>query len=339
MRRCAIVLLPVLVFAVSAVPAGGASGPVATCADRVATIVTDGLKDVVGTDGDDVVVAHDAKRVDVGGGDDTVCLTSSPESWPLDRVTVLAGPGDDFVDASTVVHNADVELGAGADTLLGSASNYVNTGDLDDLAAGNEPSTDRVKGGAGFDLIFSGTAPGSDSIGSRPNTDVISTGKDGDSLFWGGLPVGEVDGGRSADDDVQLFAAEAVAWSVDLRAEVVSTPAGTARLRGVERVQLADLGWQSFVFRGTNRADDLDLLRPREDNGVLRVRLRGGRDYFSAHDQPVGRGITAVGGRGHDHLEGSAAADRLRGGQGRDTVIGESGRDTCRAERTTLCEN
>lgn len=81
------VLVPLLLAAAFVVPLPAEAAP-PTCEGQAATIVgTPGLP-IVGTDGNDVIVADDATGVDARAGDDLVCVTG-------DSGTVTLGPGAD----------------------------------------------------------------------------------------------------------------------------------------------------------------------------------------------------------------------------------------------------
>lgn len=161
----AAVLLPV------ASPASALSLPAPTCGGEPATIVS-ADPFIVGTPGDDVILATGSSPQNIrgGAGDDVIC--GSPAA---DRIfggagddVIYGGSGPDVIDGWT---GDDTIYGnLGRDTISGgSGDDHVMGGIGDDTITGNT-GTDMLAGGGGSDMVRGGA--GSDSLdgGNAPDT-------------------------------------------------------------------------------------------------------------------------------------------------------------------------
>ncbi len=127
---------------------GGDLGP--TCDGRRATIVgTRGNDRILGTDGDDVIVARAGNdRIDGGDGDDVIC----------------GGAGNDRIDG-----------GDGDDRILGGAGNDRIDGGAGDDSLSGGPGNDRIDGGSGDDSLSGG--PGNDRLDGGRGHDTCTGGE------------------------------------------------------------------------------------------------------------------------------------------------------------------
>lgn len=177
-----------------------------TCDGEVATIVS-GAATVVGTAGDDVIVATGiaGQTIRSGAGDDTICGSSGPDRiFAADgNDTVLAGNGDDTIDGW---NGADtIDGGLGRDTLGGgSGDDVLNGGPGNDIVSGNTDS-DQVNGGGGDDLLSGNFGDdsvngglGNDRVNGDAGNDMLS-GNEGSDTLGGGLGDDRLNGGAAPD--------------------------------------------------------------------------------------------------------------------------------------------
>ncbi len=187
--------------------ASALSLPVArTCDGEVATIVS-GAATVVGTPGNDVIVATSiaGQNIRSGGGDDTICGSAG-----ADRIfagdgddVVLAGNGDDTIDG----WNGDdtIDGGFGRDNVAGgSGADDITGGPGTDTVAGNT-GNDQITGGGGDDLLSGNVGDdtvngglGNDRANGDAGNDVIS-GNEGSDTLGGGLGDDRLNGGAAPD--------------------------------------------------------------------------------------------------------------------------------------------
>jgi len=177
-----------------------------TCDGEVATIVS-AAANVIGTAGDDVIVATGTagQTIRSGAGNDTICGSSGPDRiFAADgNDTVLAGNGADTIDAGN--GNDTVDAGFGQDTVGGgSGHDVLNGGPGNDTVSGNTES-DQVNGGGGDDLLsgnFGDDAVngglGNDRVNGDAGNDVIS-GNEGSDTLGGGLGDDRLNGGAAPD--------------------------------------------------------------------------------------------------------------------------------------------
>jgi len=163
--------LGLLLASVSVVPAVPSAAATPTCHGKPATIVGAPGHEVVGTDGQDVIVSNGAYRINAGPGADTICVT-------VRTASLRAGFGNDWVAAAVPV---TVTLGPGDDTFRGSPGN--------DVVEQDDPSSapaglDRISTGDGDDRVFAGGGQG-----ARPDVVVLGPGDDVFAIIsWDGLP-------------------------------------------------------------------------------------------------------------------------------------------------------
>lgn len=221
------------------------------------------------------------------------------------KVSVLAGDGDDVVDAGALPAapafvSASIDGGAGADRLVGGPQHDgLDGGPGDDRLEGGVhvgqygPTGDAFSGGAGDDRLIGG--PGGDSVAGGPGADVIEAGPGNDRLWPDDAEVGSdvVDGGEGLDS--LSYAERPSPVSVDLGDPAPDGGAGERDvLRGVENLT----------------------------GGKGRDRLAGDDGPNTLEGAPTFDVLTG------DRLEGRGGADRLNGGLGDDTLLGGPGDDS-----------
>ncbi|MEM1316457.1 MAG: calcium-binding protein, partial [Pseudomonadota bacterium] len=180
-------------------------------------------------------------------------------------------------------------------------------GDGDDFIAMSESGGDRVKAGAGDDVVFGNG--GADNLKGQAGMDLLVGGALRDKLFGGGgddmLRGGAMGdrlvGGKGADTADYRTSDEGV--RVDLNAKrQKGGDAARDRLKTIENVV------------GSEQNDQL-----RGDSGANALSGRAGKDVL------LGRG-------GGDELMLGAGGDRAKGGGGNDDIWGGAGRDILRGD-------
>jgi Ca2+-binding RTX toxin-like protein len=331
MRRTT-TLTALLLGATLLAPIGAATAAGETCQGKAATIVGTGPA-ILGTPGDDVIVTGASIEVQGGGGNDTICVSTT-----IAVTNVHTGDGDDLIDASTL-GGTSTSLGGGSDLFIG------GPGPDGVVAAGAD---DTITGAGGEDSIqLYTTQPDASAMGSYDGGDgedliaVHNPSLDVDMeldelLSIGGTPVATVSGFTNARVEAQVVA---------LR----GNPEGNHLL-----VSGCDL-------RADGEGGDDDVIANYTDDGWFPApcdhdaRLSGGR----GDDNVMGwRGADRlVGGAGNDVLDGRTGNDRVVGGTGRDQLVGGPDRDVllggpgrdkatggkgnhdrCSAEVTKTCE-
>lgn len=293
-------------LAVTLLTAPGAQAASYTCQGRTATVVGSGQYDLVGTEGDDVMVTNGVGTTVGLGGNDLICVTGGTA---FGDVSVDAGAGDDVVDASAVIGGVDVELGAGSDTYTGSAYDETVHGGINGYEGGPAVDTERdsiTTGSGGDDRVVSG------SDRTVVNADVVVLGADdgaglGSSVAWIG-PAGagfRLDGGGGAG----------LGFTVGGGDVLVHASSGTLSQDGTR--QLSWTGFdryttggsnsrtpRSFTFLGTDRDEELDFRFPHADKSRQNIIMGGGDDVLHlGYDDNVGRkGSSYAGGHGADHV-------------------------------------
>lgn len=276
------------------VPAGAAWGSAAPlCFGLEPTVIgAPGADEVVGTEGDDVIVATDVRSVRALGGDDTLCVTGA--RW-LD-----AGDGDDRV-RHRAPKQSWVVLGSGSDLFEGSDARdrvYAERFDGEDSYPGEGPdNTDVVRTYGGRDSVTTTAGP------DGPNRDRVSLGDGADRVTASGLAAGDdrrLRGGVGTDS-LSFTAAGAAGSDV-----VVDLDAGRATFDG-EPVAVVDdfedvvgrSGPVDLTVRGTDGPNAIHV------TGAAAVDARGGRDRITVHGDP--RAVR--GGPGVDHVEVQGYSD------------------------------
>lgn len=165
--------------------------------------------------------------------------------------------------------------------------------------------------------------------------------------------------GGAGRDELELTLPDEVDLDLDLRrGRLALGPKGRAVAVPATGFEDATLMAEDIEVVGTDDANEVYVYACR-----ARVDGRKGRDRLLTFDTVMDEGLrckgaraTFLGGRGHDHLEGTRGRDRLFGGRGNDVMEGDpgrdllvggpgrdkarggQGRDTCDAERTRSCE-
>lgn len=285
--RTTVILSVVCVAVGSAGPVPGHARVADTCFGLPATIVAaPGADLVLGTDGDDVVVATDVAQVSTLGGKDAICV-SGPSH-------IDAGSGDDRVLSTAASGASTVVLGSGSDLFEGSSGD-------------DEVWTERVEGGVQVPDEDFGTADtvrtwgGADVVHSgvwvHPNHDEVDLGDGPDTVhFSGNSGPASLTGGTGRDRFETWFVP--VPWppvTFDLEA-------GTATFQR---------NGQEEAYATLDAFEDLSVTT------LSPVTVRGtvGPDRISV-DGPG----TVDAGAGNDELVLRGDPDAVRGGPGRDTV-------------------
>jgi hypothetical protein len=146
------------------------------CFGQVPTIVGKPGREIVGTEGADVVITNDAYFTQTGPGNDLVCITG----MDAHEDGVNAGDGDDRVDSTAASTDFSVEygisLGDGSDELIGG------------------PRGEAVWGGSAFsddsDRDVISTAAGRDNVYNVAGDDVVDLGPGKDGLVLAGHSAG-----------------------------------------------------------------------------------------------------------------------------------------------------
>jgi len=338
-----------------------ANGAPPTCFGVPATLVGTGVNDVLnGTGANDVIVALDGNDGIRGlGGNDRICGDAGDDN-------VLGGDGEDFVLGGPGADTINGE--EGNDTLLGNAGGGDNNdvGDTiigaqgndhidgwvgDDTLVGNV-GNDQLRGEAGIDTAYYGTAKagiaaslvtntatgqGNDTfvaienLSGSPFNDQL-TGNDANNVLLGGKGDDGIDArngndqllGARGDDRMRGGAGNDVysggpgtdraSWSGSAAGVNVILGAGTATGEGNDTLS------QVENLLGSPNADTL-----RGDNGINRVEGIDGNDIIRGFDG----NDSLLGGNGNDTVEGGNNNDVLFGEAGNDHLNGGANNDTC----------
>jgi Ca2+-binding RTX toxin-like protein len=230
------------------------------------------------------------------GGDDSV-IFQSLENTTLARVDIIAGTGNDNIDASAVlsITNFRVDGDEGDDTIqTGVGSDTINGGLGDDEIRTNN-GNDVIRGDEGNDFIAAGR--GRDLIFGGVGNDKIFGGGGSDMIF-----------GENGDDDIRAQGGHDTVDAGDGN-DYVDASSGNDSVFG---------GKGFDTIAGGSGDDTLD-------GGVNNDILNGG----SGNDRIIGgRGNDGLSGlTGNDTLIGNSGKDSLIGGDGNDFLYGGSGRD------------
>lgn len=303
-------LATVLTTAAAAPPASATI--VVTCRGEVATLqaTADG-QTLVGTDGDDVIVAWGHLGVTVlgGGGDDHVCG---------DPAVVDAGPGDDVV----VTVLAEVEGGPGDDVLQNAGGATVGGAGADELV---QRQLGSASGGPGRDEISSVIRLGApeDGFGEPWETavpegapEVDLRGDEGRDRITISRPTDGVRSRRCVEcrqavgggPGIDTLAVRGNRTWIDLQGGRVKVGGAWSTVRAVESASGTDGDDRIYGSAGPNRLGG--------GGGDDTIYGRGGADLL-------------LGGPGDDELVGQAGLDEARGGHGA---------DVCEAEVRRSCD-
>jgi Ca2+-binding RTX toxin-like protein len=214
-----------------------------------------------------------------------------------------------------------VEIGAGADPIIGTADDDRMVGHLGDDDLIGMDGNDELFGGAGDDVL-SGRA-GKDTLFGGAGDDVL-IGGDGNDLLVGGEGADIIVGGKGLD--TLSYQGSGAAVSVNLTSGRVTGGDATGdQITGIEYVNGSDHGDRMIgdggrnLLKGFGGADRLEGRAGNDtlDGGLLNDTLLGGDGDDLLY-----------GGQGSDSLDGGDGADKLFGGNGNDVLIGGEGNDT-----------
>lgn len=272
---------------------GGASAEGgATCLGQPATIVGTPGHEIHATDGPDVVVTNGASQTYAGDGADLVCVTGGAG---LDGTDVLAGDGDDVIDASaSAAPRVYAGLGAGDDTFTGGPGpDTVEASDP--WATPRAEGADAVSTGGGDDRVVTGGAP------SDPDHDVVDLGQGHDAVQLDGPvdPALPISAGSGSDTLELNRSTMRRAWVID-NAAGQATRAGAPVITwsGFESFSLTPWGaWDAPSFVGGSGPEKVFSVVP-----LTSVDLGGGDDRIALHlhTKRLVDHATYVGGAGAD---------------------------------------
>ena len=258
---------------------------------RAAPTMMSGIEEIVGTDGNDII------------------LTSADYTNDAGVFTVLAGDGDDVVGTGAL--DDEVSGGAGNDVISGLGGDDRLSGDAGD---------DRIDGGQGDDRLYGGT--GNDTLFGNAGRDVLEGGTGDDSLY-GGDGADTLFGDAGNDRIVGGAGDDLAKGGVGDDTFVVTSLAdGRDEYDGGS-------GSDTIDFSALTTAINLRLSDATttfsSDTLVNIENVTGG----SAGDRLIGNALDNVlsGNGGDDTLSGGAGNDRLIGGAGNDTLTGGAGSD------------
>ena len=220
---------------------------------------------------------------------------------------VLGTAAANVLDLSTLTDTevADVDGGAGDDTITGA-------GEPDDFRGGDGNDTintgaaaDRATGGAGNDTIT--TAGGADIVAGNAGDDAINAGAGADVVRF----TGTGDGADAVNGGTEIDRVEATA---------ANTAIGLSSLAAVEQVANGPQGAPGFAgvrVVGSAAANTLNYSR-RSSVALTGI---GSIDGLAGADTLTGTANAdqLIGSDGADNLNGLAGADTLDGGAGNDT--------------------
>ncbi|MDN4175558.1 hypothetical protein QWY28_21520 [Nocardioides sp. SOB77] len=268
------------------VPSGAAATADAeSCFGLAPTIVAGpGDASVLGTEGDDVILAQDVTNVTALGGDDALCL--SGVGW------ADAGEGDDRVDVSTPGRGW-VVLGSGSDLFEGSPERdrvQADEFDGEDSFPGEGPdNTDVVRTYGGGDAVYladSSAAPSPDRVSLGPGNDRLTSdgGVTGDRRLHGGS-------GRDVVH-LRLFGTRDGEVVLDLETGRATSDGTTFAV--VADFEDADVHGTSgpLTVRATDGPNELRV------TGGAAIDARGGADRITLHGTPR----EVLGGPGRDSV-------------------------------------
>jgi Ca2+-binding RTX toxin-like protein len=319
----------------------------------------DGLMDTVsvrGTPGaDQITVTGSGTAVTVAGLSEVVIIENADA---IDRLSVLAGDGNDTIDASGLPAGTIglvIDGGAGNDTIIGSQG-------ADTLFGGD--GADVVTGGRGNDTAFLG-AGGDEFIWNPGDGSDTVDGQGGiDTLLFNGANVGErID--IFANGSRTLFTRDVAGIAMDLNqvehlhfnalggADNINV--GDLTGTGVTQVEIdlagtlggvaGDGQTDTVTVNGTAGVDHISvtasgtsvsvaglsaqvIIDHAESSDVLSIAGGAGDDTIDASSFQAHRiSLTLNGGAGNDVIHGSHGDDFVLGGTGNDTALMGDGND------------
>ncbi|HEY1629531.1 MAG TPA: hypothetical protein VGF52_06710, partial [Tepidisphaeraceae bacterium] len=298
-------------------------GTVAGTAASPGGLVVNDTLGIFGTDGDD--------DIEISGNASSTTLTINGaaaqtfDNSDFSSIVVSALGGNDTVNVGDdVLAPANIDAGAGDDSVQAGGGNTHITGDdgNDTLSGGG--GNDVINGDAGSDSLAGGA--GNDSIGdtSSDPTDVNTlSGGDGndtlqasfgDSTLSGGagndhliagFDSGHYDGGTGADT-LDFFSNFAITKNAD--AQTITTTIGPP-----DDLIVATHSYVSIEKLIGSSNNDVIKLSPRDSIRIV---------------EGVGGDDSIVGSHGNDLLIGGDGNDTLNGGPGADTLEGDGGTDS-----------
>ena len=311
-------------------PSSAASAAAQTCQGRAATIVGTG-QPIQGTEGDDVIVTGASRTTDAGAGDDLICVSSDV----LEAVYLLAGEGDDVVDASRPAPSSTswtrASLGTGLDQYVGNpAYDEVDAHGVNDDVVGADHVTLDVSGPVtGPRGTYSSTRwVGAVSTWRGPHIRVLSRDQDIEIDLAGHLAVA---GGQAAD--IAGFS----------NASIVA-PRATVRGNAEDNMLRASgchvtiVGKQGDDYLDGYVGEDAPSFECVSQTSKTTMRGGSGDDEmigpFNATEGPQTAGrYRLIGNAGNDKLQGGSLADVLLGGSGRDVLSAREGADVLRGNK------
>ncbi len=303
MKRAILALaLGAAVLAPVASVSGSAAAVADTCRGLPATLVGTPGEVLTGTEGADVILSNNARRVDALGGDDTVCLTNHDGSGPNGHYPAVdAGEGDDDVDATAVPSGLEpgAELGSGADSYVGGPAQDVVyaaevTGEIGTWVVADEDQ-DVIETAGGRDEVYTGA--------DGPLEDRIDLGGDGGGLNVAATsldPTGRLDVGAGSTLRF-LRADDSVPWTVDTAQRTATEGGPGLRWTGTAAIQV--WGDQPVRFRGSSAPDQVLAQR------LAWASLGGGNDSVTTLTWETGLTRRLLGGAGSDRLAVASVFD------------------------------
>ena len=207
-----------------------------SCDGHRATIVGTPGGTFQGTSHRDVIVTNGASG-NAGGGDDLICVTRPRSGRPI-----LAGPGDDVVDA----HRNHLQGGG--------AFLFVGLGSGDDVYRGG-PGVDAVETDSGHDVVRTGAGADSVTDGNGLGTAVarsdIYLGPGQDEMGFDGRPaIGIVHGGPGKDDLVPVEHCRTDPVTIDVPHRTLRVGHAVVHISGFSSYGLGDGASSLLRFRG-----------------------------------------------------------------------------------------
>lgn len=283
-------------------------------------------REVLGTDGDDVIVTNGSERIDANGGNDTICATGGG------KPSIGGGAGDDVVDG-TGQDTSVISLGGGDDTYYGGRwPDWVFTDERYPAADSAGPGNDTVHTFGGRDLVTSG-------VDGYQDQDLVKLGDGDDYVKVRGTSTGMVFGANGRDT-INYRGPSSSRINMNLVSGSVYSEGTTMILRfsRIENAILSASGWARLSGGSTANKLVLQACQGRVDgrSGEDRLKVRSNVKFCT--DLVGVKGVQLYGGRDDDTMIGSAWRDQLLGGEGSDVADGRQGRDLCRAEHRRNCE-
>jgi RHS repeat-associated protein len=239
----------------------------------------------------------------------------------IEAIRLSTGSGNDTINVTAVIGDAEIRSGAGNDAITTSVSNdYVDGGvgnDTIDAGAGSDAlfggdGDDSIVGGAGDDDDRNdtrGTVFGRGGLYGGAGNDTLDGG-DGNDYLDGGTGVDTVIGGAGIDKLNLDLSAQTTSLSVTYTNTANGTVSNGTSFREIEAIRLAT-GSGNDTINVTAITADAEI-RSGAGNDALTLGISN--DYVE-------------GGVGNDTIDGGAGSDALFGGDGDDSLIGGAGDD------------